>query len=102
MLNDRRRLVTCRSARRRTVYLAASALVLGLPTSAAAQSTASPRIPPTREEVVRPVTRQPPPESRLQIEGGIERAPCALDGAEFRSIHFVLRGAEFDGLQGLT
>jgi hemolysin activation/secretion protein len=36
------------------------------------------------------------------VEGGIERAPCALDGPEFKSIHFVMRGAEFDGLQGLT
>jgi hemolysin activation/secretion protein len=36
------------------------------------------------------------------VEGGIERAPCALDGPEFRSIHFVLRAADFDGLQGLT
>ena len=44
----------------------------------------------------------PTPQSRLEVEGGIERAPCALDGAEFRSIHFVLRGAEFEGLQGLT
>jgi hemolysin activation/secretion protein len=59
-------------------------------------------VPPTREEVTRPVAPTPPPESRLQVEGGIERAPCALDGPEFRSIHFVLRGAEFDGLQGLT
>jgi hemolysin activation/secretion protein len=42
------------------------------------------------------------PESRLEVEGGIEHAPCALDGPEFKSIHFVLRGAEFDGLQGLT
>jgi hemolysin activation/secretion protein len=32
----------------------------------------------------------------------VERAPCALDGPEYKSIHFVLRGAEFDGLQGLT
>jgi hemolysin activation/secretion protein len=38
----------------------------------------------------------------LEVEGGIERAPCALDGPEFKSIHFVLRGAEFEGLQGLT
>jgi len=102
MSNDRRRLMTSRRVRRRAFYGAASALVLGLPAGVEAQSASSPRIPPTREEVVRPATKQPPPESRLQIEGGIERAPCALDGAEFRSIHFVLRGAEFDGLQGLT
>jgi hemolysin activation/secretion protein len=72
-----------------------------LPSNVAAQSTPPP-LPPTREEVTRPVAPPPAPESRLQVEGGIERAPCALDGPEFRSIHFVLRGAEFDGLQGLT
>ena len=57
---------------------------------------------PTREEVTRPVTQPRPPGSRLEVEGGIERAPCSLDGPEFKSIHFVLRGAEFEGLQGLT
>jgi len=59
-------------------------------------------VPPTREEVTRPVAPPPAPQSRLEVEGGIERAPCALDGPEFKSIHFVLRGAEFEGLQGLT
>ncbi len=43
-----------------------------------------------------------PPASQLQVEGGIEHAPCALEGPEFHSIHFVFRGAEFEGLQGLT
>jgi hemolysin activation/secretion protein len=47
------------------------------------------------------VAPPPAPQSRLEVEGGIERAPCALDGPEFKSIHFVLRGAEFEGLQGL-
>lgn len=59
-------------------------------------------VPPTREEVTRPVITPPPPQSKLEVEGGIERSPCALDGPEFKSIHFVLRGTEFDGLQGLT
>lgn len=74
---------------------------MGLSTAAAAQSAAQ-VVPPTREEVLRPVT--PPPVQRgprLEVEGGVERAPCALDAPEFRSIHFVFRGAEFDGLQGV-
>jgi hemolysin activation/secretion protein len=69
---------------------------------AGAQATPPP-LPPTREEVTRPV--EPPVAPRapqLEVEGGVERAPCALDGPEFRSIHFVFRGAEFDGLRGLT
>jgi hemolysin activation/secretion protein len=32
----------------------------------------------------------------------VERAPCALDGPEFRDIHLTVRGVEFEGLQGLT
>jgi len=69
--------------------------------SAVAQATV-PTAPPTREEVTRPVAPLPPPQSRLTVEGGIERAPCALDGPEFRSIRFVLRGAQFEGPQGQT
>lgn len=89
------------SVRRCAVRLAACSILTTAPASLAAQSTPQP-LPPTREEVTRPVVSPPPPPPRLEVEGGIERAPCALDGPEFKSIHFVLRGAEFDGLQGLT
>lgn len=100
MLNGRYALLTLRSTRRAVRALVFCSGVLLVPQAAAAQTT--PPLPPTREEVTRPVTPVRPPEGRLQIEGGIERAPCALDGSEYRSIHFVLRGAEFEGLQGLT
>lgn len=60
-------------------------------------------LPPTREEVTRPesqpVERQLP---QLEVEGGIERAPCALDSPEFANIRLTLRGAVFDGLKGLS
>lgn len=80
-----------------------ASFVLAAWSGCAPAQSASQVVPPTREEVTRPIISQPPqPESRLQVEGGIERSPCALDGPEFRSIHFILRGAEFDGLQGLT
>jgi len=86
----------------RVAPILASLTLAGWATSAGAQS-ATQVVPPTREELTRPIISQPPqPQSRLQIEGGIERSPCALDGPEFKSIHFVFRGAEFDGLQGLT
>ena len=91
----------CGSARGHAIGLAAFAILFAPPASVSAQST-PPVVPPTREEVTRPVVPTPPPQSRLEVSGGIGRAPCALDGPEFRSIHFVLRGAEFDGLQGLT
>ena len=58
---------------------------------------------PTREQVTRPVTPVPAPRgSRLEIEGGVERAPCALAGPEFANIRVTLTGAEFEGLQGVT
>jgi hemolysin activation/secretion protein len=94
---------------RRFVHLLASVLFFASSAPAAAQAAPPPPpptppvLPPTREEVTRPVTpTATPPGARLEVEGGIERAPCALDGPEFASIHFVMRGAEFEGLQGLT
>ena len=89
------------SARRGAAHFVAYTVLASLSTSGTAQ-TARPLAPPTREEITRPVTPPTAPTGRLQVEGGIERSPCALDGPEFQSIHFVLRGAEFEGLQGLT
>src|SRR6478672_1494897 len=86
--------------RRFAVVAAASSILASIPSAVASQSR--PVVRPTREEVTRPVTQPRPQGSRLEVTGGIERAPCALEGPEFKSIHFVLRGAEFDGLQGLT
>jgi hemolysin activation/secretion protein len=86
---------------RRAGSLVLCALVSAQSAAAGAQSTPPPA-PPTREEVTRPVAPPPAPQNRLQVEGGIERAPCALDGPEFRSIRFVMRGAQFEGPQGQT
>jgi hemolysin activation/secretion protein len=76
---------------------AASALI---PAAALAQA---PPQPPTREEIARP----PPepteaPTARLTVEGGVERAPCALDRPEYQTIRFTLRDVVFDHLRGLT
>jgi hemolysin activation/secretion protein len=82
--------------------LLSSSIMLGVPAAAAAQSAAQ-IVPPTREEVTRPVTPQPVNRApQLEVDGGVERAPCALDGPEYKSIHFVLRGVEFDGLQAMS
>lgn len=81
-----------------------SALLASLPAPALSQAAPPPTpLPPTREEVTRPAPLAVAPRApKLEVEGGIERAPCALAGPEYQSIHFVLRGAEFDGLQGMT
>jgi hemolysin activation/secretion protein len=97
-----------RGGRRGIAHLLASGILIASTSAASAQSAppppvAPPPLPPTREEVTRPETPQPPLRApKLEVEGGVERAPCALDGAEYKSIHFVLRGAEFEGLKGLT
>lgn len=89
-----------RNARATGLILAS---ILSSVSSVAIAQTAPSVLPPTREEVTRPDTipvdqRAP----RLEVEGGIERAPCALDSPEFREIRFTVRGADFEGLQGLT
>jgi len=91
-----------RPARRLATRLFLSSALLAWPICAAAQTVSDLR-PPTREEVTRPAT--PPPATRaprLEVEGGIERAPCALAGPQYEAIRLTLRGVEFDGLQGLT
>ncbi len=96
----------CSCARARPRVVAARALLVGAafawPAAAAAQS-ANQILPPTREEVTRPV-EQPPAQltPRLEVEGELERTPCALDGPEFKEIHLTLKDVDFDGLKGLT
>jgi hemolysin activation/secretion protein len=74
----------------------------GLSSPVFAQS-ADQLLPPTREEVTRPVA--PPPQTRgprLEVEGEIQRSPCALDGPDFQAIKLTLRDVQFEGLQGLA
>lgn len=93
----------CESRHRRGLRgLLLTTLLVSASSQAVAQ--APPRVlPPTREEVTRPESRPPIDQRpRLEIEGGIERAPCALDNPEFQNIRFTVRGAQFEGLEGLT
>jgi hemolysin activation/secretion protein len=77
--------------------------ILVLQAAPSSAQTPPPLLPPTREQVTRPVA---PPQTqrrpRLEVEGGIERAPCALAGPEYQNVRFTVRGAEFEGLQGLS
>ncbi len=60
-------------------------------------------VPPTREEVERPVPdTAPPPRARLSVEDEVPRAPCALDRPEYEGIRFTLNDAVFEDLRGLT
>lgn len=75
-------------------------ILVSQPSASLAQGIARP---PTREQVTRPV--QPTPQRRaptLEVEGGVERAPCALAGPEYQKIRLTLRTADFEGLKGLS
>jgi hemolysin activation/secretion protein len=92
-----------RRLRRKRLLLASAFAVLASP--AAAQVPPVPPTPPTaptREEVERPLPdRAERAAARLEVEGGVERAPCALDRPEYRDVRFTLRDVVFDNLRGL-
>jgi len=72
-----------------------AAIATFTPVSAAAQIA-----PPNRTELVPPSVRQQVDRpTTLTIDGGFERAPCALDRAEYSDITFMLKGADFLGLE---
>lgn len=54
--------------------------------------------PPNRTELVPPALRRAERPTTLTIDGGFERAPCALDRSEYADITVTLTGAEFIGL----
>jgi hemolysin activation/secretion protein len=71
-------------------------------TEVAAQ-TPPPITPQTREEVERvPVRPQTQTRPRLTVEGGVERAPCALSNEAYRDVRFTVNAVEFQDLRGLS
>ena len=76
--------------------MAAGASAFAAP--AFAQSASQP-LAPTREEIERRRPSAPPP--TVQIEGDLERLPCALEEPQFADVRFTLRSVEFGGLGGL-
>jgi hemolysin activation/secretion protein len=87
---------------RRRLLLASALATL----ASAAPAQVPPAVPnppvPTREEVERPLPdRAERAAARLEVEGGVERAPCALDRPEYRDVRFTLRDVVFDNLRGL-
>ena len=97
----------CRTSSRAFANLLLTSAALATPTDLAAQTAPPPPPPtiprpPTREEVTRPTPTPPVARApRLEIEGGVERAPCALDSPEYQNIRFTVRDVRFDGLRGL-
>ena len=73
----------------------------GLTASSAAMAQSSPSLGPTREEVERRQPTTQPATPRVEIEGELARAPCALDSADYAQVRFTLRAVTFDGLRGL-
>lgn len=57
--------------------------------------------PPTREEIT-PPPAEAPPATRVQVEGGIERAPCPLDDPAYKDVRVTVTSAVFNGLKGVT
>jgi hemolysin activation/secretion protein len=96
--------------KRASGFLAGGAILLcqtmiGPDFAQAQTSPAPPAIPnpPTREEVERaPVRTRVARAPRVSVEGGIERAPCALAGEEFRSIRLTVNSVAFEDLRGLA
>jgi hemolysin activation/secretion protein len=82
----------------RILLLAFSA---SLASTANAQAPAQP-MPPTREEVTRSNDRAPTHATKLEVTGGFERAPCALDKPQFRALRFTFTRADFENLGDLS
>ncbi|MEO0698157.1 MAG: ShlB/FhaC/HecB family hemolysin secretion/activation protein, partial [Pseudomonadota bacterium] len=89
----------CATSLASTAGATALALLASAPVSAQAVPPAPPQItPPNRTELVPPSLRRQERPTTLTIDGGFERAPCALDRAEYADITLTLSGAEFIGL----
>jgi len=54
--------------------------------------------PPTRDELIPPEQRRTRDDTTLTIDGGLERAPCALDRPDYADIRLTLSSVTFTGL----
>lgn len=85
---------------------ASAALFFTASTSAWAQVAPPPvnpqQLAPTREEIDRRAPQAAPRAGKLMIDGGIERAPCALDAPAYADIKVTITEAQFNNLQGVS
>lgn len=91
---------TRRGSVRHLTQVLISSIIASTASTAVAQTSPQP-LPPTREEVTRPNAPTPPQAMKVEIEGGIERAPCALDKPRYQNLRFVVRGADFGTVEGV-
>jgi hemolysin activation/secretion protein len=70
---------------------------IGIAPEAAAQTLA-----PTREELQGVARDADAPPPRLNIDGGIERSPCALADPQYAGVTVTIREVNFNGLKGAT
>jgi hemolysin activation/secretion protein len=88
--------------RARRFALAGVAALAILPASAFGQVAPPPAAqiaPPNRSDLIPPDQRRAERRPTLTIDGDFERAPCALDRAEYADIRFTVNGAAFAGLE---
>ena len=71
---------------------------LGSAVAAPANAQAAQITPPNRSDLIPPELRRDDNDVTLKVDGDFERAPCALDRAEFAAIRFTIAGAQFNGL----
>ncbi len=76
------------------LLLLAAALLPTVPAAAQTRPTGLP----TREEIDPRSRAAPAPPSRLQVEGDIERSPCALADPAYAAIRITLTSATFNNL----
>jgi hemolysin activation/secretion protein len=79
-----------------------AAFCLSAPVAAQTAASAVQQLAPTREEVTRNQAPESLKSSRLLVDGGIERAPCALDDPAYANIKVTITEAQFNNLQGVT
>lgn len=74
------------------------AQAVSAPVASAVEASAAP----TREELTRPqTTPSPRAPSRLTVEGGVQRAPCALADTRFADVKVTLSAVWFDHLRAV-
>ena len=74
-----------------------SPALIATSTQAIAQGVA-----PTREELQGIARDQEEPAPRLNVEGGIERSPCALADPQYAGVTVTVREVAFNGLKGAS